>query len=104
MKSLGGDMQAKLWPRNDEEWAAVKEHNIDVTRVLTADDLAAGDDLFFAATGITDGELLRGVHYYGQTATTQSLVMRSRSGTVRTIDAVHQLAKLEKLRAEAGVA
>jgi fructose-1,6-bisphosphatase II len=95
LKSLGGDMQAKLWPRNDEEWAKVKELGIDVERVLRADDLAAGDNLFFAATGITDGELLRGVHYFGDGATTQSLVMRSRSGTVRKIDAVHRVSKLE---------
>ncbi len=95
LKSLGGDMQGKLWPRNDEEWAKVKELGIDVERVLRADDLAAGDNLFFAATGITDGELLRGVHYFGDGATTQSLVMRSRSGTVRKIDAVHRVSKLE---------
>lgn len=95
LKSLGGDIQAKLWPRNDQEWAKVRELGIDVKRVLRADDLAAGDNLFFAATGITDGELLRGVHYFGDGATTQSLVMRSRSGTVRKIDAVHRMSKLE---------
>lgn len=95
LKSLGGDIQAKLWPRNDDEWAKVRELGIDVKRVLRADDLAAGDNLFFAATGITDGELLRGVHYFGDGATTQSLVMRSRSGTVRKIDAVHRMSKLE---------
>jgi fructose-1,6-bisphosphatase II len=95
LKSLGGDIQAKLWPRNDEEWAKVRELGIDVDRVLLADDLAAGDNLFFAATGITDGELLRGVHYFGDGATTQSLVMRSRSGTVRKVDAVHRVSKLE---------
>ncbi len=95
LKSLGGDIQAKLWPRNDQERAKVRELGIDVKRVLRADDLAAGDNLFFAATGITDGELLRGVHYFGDGATTQSLVMRSRSGTVRKIDAVHRMSKLE---------
>ncbi|MDQ3411131.1 MAG: fructose-bisphosphatase class II, partial [Chloroflexota bacterium] len=94
LKSVGGEMQAKLWPRNDEERAAVKKHAIDTTRVLTTDDLAAGDNLFFAATGITDGELLRGVQYFGDGASTQSLVMRSRSGTVRKVDAVHRLSKL----------
>ena len=97
LKSIGGDIQAKLWPRNDDERAAVESHKIDVTRVLTADDLAAGDDLFFAATGITDGELLRGVHYFGDGASTQSLVMRSRSGTVRKVDATHRLSKLDLL-------
>jgi fructose-1,6-bisphosphatase II len=94
IKCLGGEIQARLWPRNDEERAAVKELNIDVERVLRTDDLAAGDNLFFAATGITDGELLRGVQYFGDGATTQSLVMRARSGTVRKVDAVHTLSKL----------
>jgi fructose-1,6-bisphosphatase II len=94
VKCLGGEIQTKLWPRNDAEWAAVKELNINVERVLRTDDLAAGDNLFFAATGITDGELLRGVHYFGDGATTQSLVMRARSGTVRKVDAVHRLSKL----------
>jgi fructose-1,6-bisphosphatase II len=90
-------MQCKLWPRNDEEWAAVRAHGIDVKDVHTDADLVKGDDVFFAATGITDGELLRGVHYYGEGATTQSLVMRSRSGTVRRVDAVHRPGKLFQL-------
>ena len=99
LKCLGGDMQCKLWPRNDAERAAVVEKRIDIDRVLRLDDLVASDNVFFAATGITDGELLRGVHYVGDGATTQSLVMRSRSGTIRTVDAIHQLAKLRQYAA-----
>jgi fructose-1,6-bisphosphatase II len=97
IRCIGGAMQCKLWPRNDEEWAAVRAHCIDVKDVHTDADLVKGDDVFFAATGITDGELLRGVHYYGEGATTQSLVMRSRSGTVRRVDAVHRPGKLFQL-------
>jgi fructose-1,6-bisphosphatase II len=97
IRCIGGAMQCKLWPRNDEEWAAVRAHGIDVEVVHTDADLVKGDDVFFAATGITDGELLRGVHYYGEGATTQSLVMRSRSGTVRRVDAVHRPGKLSQL-------
>jgi fructose-1,6-bisphosphatase II len=97
IRCIGGAMQCKLWPRNDEEWAAVQAHHIDVDAVHTDADLVKGDDVFFAATGITDGELLRGVHYYGEGATTQSLVMRSRSGTIRRVDAVHRPGKLSQL-------
>ena len=89
-------MQCRLWPRNDEERAAVAAHGIDVARVLRAADLVHGDDVFFAASGITDGELLKGVHYFGDGATTQSIVMRSRSGTVRRVDAVHRPSKLDQ--------
>ncbi len=99
LKCIGGDMQCKLWPRNDHEWKVVQEQGIDVAKVLGLNDLVAGDNVFFAATGITDGELLRGVHYTGRGATTQSVVMRSRTGTVRTIDATHGLAKLRGWKA-----
>lgn len=88
-------MLCRLWPRNEDEWAAVRAHDIDATRVLTAEDLVHGDDVFFAATGITDGELLKGVHYFGEGATTQSIVMRSRTGTIRKVDAIHRPAKLD---------
>jgi fructose-1,6-bisphosphatase II len=96
IKCIGGDIQCKLWPRNDAEWAVVREKGIDVDRVLTCGDLVAGEHVFFAATGITDGELLKGVHYFGGGATTQSLVMRAKSGTVRRIDATHRLSKLQR--------
>ena len=99
LKCIGGDMQCKLWPRNDQERQVAAEQGIPLERVLGIDDLVSGDNVFFAASGITDGELLRGVHYFGSGATTQSVVMRSRSGTVRRIDAVHQLAKLRELGA-----
>jgi fructose-1,6-bisphosphatase II len=99
LKCIGGDMQCKLWPRNDHEWSVVREQGIDVERVQGMDDLVASDNVFFAATGITDGELLRGVHYTGTGATTQSVVMRSRTGTIRTVDATHGLAKLRGFKA-----
>ena len=99
LKCLGGDMQCKLWPRNDDERQVIVAQGIDPARVFGLDDLVASDNVFFAATGITDGELLRGVHYTGNGATTQSLVMRSRTGTIRRIDTTHGLAKLKGYRA-----
>ena len=94
IKCLGGVQQARLWPRNDEEREAALAAGYDLDRVLTVDDLVSGDDVFFAATGITNGDLVRGVQYNGDSARTQSLVMRSRSGTVRIIDAIHRRGKL----------
>jgi fructose-1,6-bisphosphatase II len=96
LKCMGGEILGKLWPRNDEERTAALDQGYDLDQVLDADTLVAGDNCFFAATGITDGELLKGVHYIpGSLATTQSLVMRSRSGTVRLVDARHQPDKFE---------
>ena len=94
LKCMGGEIQAVLWPRTDEERASAEERGYDVDAVLTTDDLVKGDNAFFAATGITDGELLRGVRFSSRGATTQSLVMRSRSGTVRLVEATHRLDKL----------
>jgi fructose-1,6-bisphosphatase II len=94
LKCMGGELQGKLWPRNDEERDAALAAGYDLDQVLTTDVLVAGDNCFFAATGITDGELLKGVHYSHQRASTQSLVMRSKSGTVRQINASHRLSKL----------
>jgi fructose-1,6-bisphosphatase II len=99
LKCIGGDIQCRLWPRNDQERQIAAERGIDLKRKLSGDDLVAGDNVFFAATGITDGELLRGVHYFSDGATTQSLVMRSKSGTVRRIDSTHQLRKLRQYAA-----
>jgi fructose-1,6-bisphosphatase II len=96
LKCMGGELQGRLWPRNDEERTAAIDAGYDLDAVLTTDDLVKGDNCFFAATGITDGELLRGVHYDARGATTQSLVMRSKSGTVRRIDARHRLYKLRE--------
>ncbi len=94
LKCMGGEIQGRLWPRGDEERKAAEAAGYDVTRVLRTDDLVMGDNAFFAATGISGGDLLRGVGYDANGATTQSLVMRSKSGTVRLIEARHQLTKL----------
>lgn len=99
LKALGGNMQARIWPRNDEERRIVEEEELDTSAVLTMNDLVRSDNTFFAATGITDGELLRGVHYTSRGATTQSLVTRSKSGTVRFVNATHQLSKLAQYSA-----
>jgi fructose-1,6-bisphosphatase II len=94
LKCMGGEIQGRLWPRDDEERQRAIDLDYDVDKVLMTNDLVAGDNCFFAATGITDGELLRGVHYERAGAITQSLVMRSKSGTVRLITARHNLGKL----------
>jgi fructose-1,6-bisphosphatase II len=94
MKCMGGLIQARLWPRNEEERQKALDAGHDLDRVLSTDDLVSGDDCFFVATGITDGELLRGVRYRNSIARTHSLVMRSRSGTIRSIESEHQLSKL----------
>ena len=96
LKCMGGAIQGRLWPRNDEERQAAIDAGYDLTEVLDTDRLVAGDNCFFAATGITDGELLKGVHYDSNGATTQSLVMRSQSGTVRQVNAQHRLEKLQE--------
>jgi fructose-1,6-bisphosphatase II len=94
LKCLGGSIQGRLYARNDEERRAALDQGYDLDRVLSIDDLVSGDDVFFAATGISDGELLQGVRYWGDGASTQSLVMRSKSGTVRIISATHRWTKL----------
>ncbi|HSB84930.1 MAG TPA: class II fructose-bisphosphatase [Ilumatobacteraceae bacterium] len=94
LKCMGGEIQGLLAPRNEEERQAAIDAGYDLSAVLTTDDLVKGDNSFFAATGITDGELLRGVRYEHGGARTQSLVMRSKSGTVRMIDARHRIDKL----------
>ena len=96
LKCLGGAIQSRLYPRNDNERRALEEEGYDISAVLTTDDLCRGNDVFFAATGITNGSLLRGVSYHHQGATTYSMVMRSRSGTVRYIEAHHEFEKLER--------
>jgi len=94
LKCVGGGIQGKLWPRTDEERQALVAAGYDLERVLRTDDLVASDDVFVAATGVTTGALLRGVRYVTDGAVTDSIVMRSRSGTVRRIEARHQLSKL----------
>lgn len=94
LKCLGGEIQGLLWPRDDEEHQRAIAAGYDLDQVLTTDDLVKGDNVFFAATGITDGELLRGVRYFGTGAQTHSLVMRSKSGTIRYVEATHRWDKL----------
>jgi fructose-1,6-bisphosphatase II len=94
VKCLGGTIQGKLWPKDDEERQRAIAAGHDLDRVLFTDDLVSGENVFFVATGITDGELLRGVRYRAETATTDSIVMRSKSGTVRQITSEHRLSKL----------
>jgi fructose-1,6-bisphosphatase II len=99
LKCMGGEIQGRLWPRDEDERKSAEEAGYDIDAVLTTEDLVRGDNCFFAATGITDGELLQGVRYHGFGASTQSLVMRSKSGTIRKIDASHPLAKLAEYSA-----
>ncbi len=94
LRCMGGAMQARLWPRDDEEREKAVGAGHDLDRVLVTEDLVGGEDIFFCATGITDGELLRGVRYYADSVQTQSIVMRSKSGTIRSLDSLHQLGKL----------
>ncbi len=95
LKCVGGAMQGRLYPRNDEERQKLVDTGFDIEKVLTTADLVSGQDVFFAATGITNGSLLRGVKYWPDGATTWSMVMRSRSGTIRYVEAEHQFRKLE---------
>ena len=98
IKCIGGQLLGRLWPRSDDERRAATDAGYDLQRILNADDLVAGDDVFFSATGVTDGDVLQGVRYQGDRgATTESLVMRSRSGTVRRVSARHDRAKLRAL-------
>ncbi len=99
LKCMGGEQLGRLWPRDDAERTLALDMGYDLDAVLTSEDLVRGNNCFFAATGITDGELLRGVHYNMNGATTQSLVMRSKSGTVRLVTAQHRLAKLSEYAA-----
>ena len=98
IKSTGGQLLGRLWPRDDTERKAAIDAGYDLAKILTSDDLVAGNDVFFSATGVTDGDVLQGVRYQGDRgATTESLVMRSRSGTVRRISARHDRTKLRVL-------
>src|SRR3954449_618341 len=99
MKCVGGVIQGRLWPKDDDERQRALDagHDLDPDHVLSTDDLVTGDDCFFVATGITDGELMKGVHFRAHGATSQSLVMRSRSGTVRLVTSEHQFEKLDAI-------
>jgi fructose-1,6-bisphosphatase II len=97
IKCTGGRLLGRLWPRNDEERQAAIDAGYDLDRVLDQDELVTGDDVFFSATGVTDGDVLQGVRLRGRGATTESLVMRSRSGTVRRVSAQHDRTKLRQI-------
>lgn len=97
LKSMGGELVGKLWPRNDEERSAAIAEGYDLDQVLTTDVLVGGDNCFFAATGISDGDLVRGVRFGADHVTTQSLVMRSKSGTVRLINGIHRAEKIDSI-------
>ena len=99
LKCMGGEIQGRLWPHTDEERNAASAAGYDLNHILTTDELVKGDNCFFAATGVTDGELLTGVRFTPGIVHTQSLVMRSRSGTVRLIDAQHRLDKISNFSA-----
>ena len=100
IKSIGGGLVGRLWPRDDDERKAALDGGYDLDRQLTQDDLVRGDDCFFSATGVTDGDMLQGVRYHGTTASTESIVMRSRTGTVRRVSARHNRAKLREFIGE----
>ena len=97
---MGGRLISRLWPRNDDERQQALDAKYDLDRILTEHDLVTGDDVFFAATGVTDGDMLQGVRYPRGKATTESLIMRSRSGTVRRVQATHNRAKLREITGE----
>ena len=96
MKCMGGVIQGKLWPKDDVERQRAIDAGHDLNRVLTTEDLCSGENAFFCATGVTNGDMLRGVSYRSNGATTRTLVMRSKSGTIRNIEAVHQTTKLRE--------
>ncbi len=102
LKCVEGDFQGRLWPRNEDDKRTAAQRGLSLTTVLTRDDLVKGDDVFFAATGVTTGDLLRGVEYVPGGATSESLVMRSRSGTVRRIQTEHHWTKLKSIGDAAG--
>lgn len=97
LKCLGGEIQGKLLPQNQEEIERCEKMGIDYTQILRMEDLVKGDDAIFAATGVTDGELLKGVRFHGTIATTQSIVMRAKTGTIRVVDGTHRLEKKPNL-------
>jgi fructose-1,6-bisphosphatase II len=102
LKCMGGAIQGRLYPRNDEERAAALAAGYNLDRVLDIDELVQGEDVFFAATGITDGALVQGVRFSTDGATTDSIVMRARSGTVRAIRGEHRVSKLKQIYGEEG--
>ena len=96
MRCMGGEIQGKLWPKDEEEAEKARAAGHDLDRVLKTTDLVSSENCYFAATGVTNGDMLRGVSYRNSGATTRSLVMRSKSGTIRYIDSIHKLSKLQE--------
>jgi fructose-1,6-bisphosphatase II len=99
IRCMGGAIQGQLAPKDDEERQKAVDAGYDLDQILSTEDLVSGENVFFCATGVTDGDLLKGVQYYGGGCTTQSIVMRSKSGTVRMIEAYHRLSKLNEYSA-----
>ncbi|MFY9918430.1 MAG: class II fructose-bisphosphatase [Mycobacterium sp.] len=99
IRCMGGAIQGQLAPKDDEERQKAIDAGYDLSQILSTEDLVSGENVFFCATGVTDGDLLKGVQYYGGGCTTQSIVMRSKSGTVRMIEAYHRLSKLNEYSA-----
>jgi fructose-1,6-bisphosphatase II len=99
IRCMGGAIQGQLAPKDDDERQKAIDAGYDLDQILSTEDLVSGENVFFCATGVTDGDLLKGVQYYGGGCTTQSIVMRSKSGTVRMIEAYHRLSKLNEYSA-----
>lgn len=99
LAAMNGEIQCKLWPRDEGERIYAAEHDHDLTRVLGTRDLVSGDNIFFAATGVTGGELLKGVDFFSHGASTHSVVMRSKTGSIRFMEARHDLSRLAKISA-----
>ena len=99
LKCMGGEIQCSLWPRNEREAAAAHDDGMDLAQVISTDDLVGSDNVFFAATGVTTGEYLRGVDFSANVAVTHSVIMRSKTGSIRYMDAHHNLAKLREIAA-----
>ena len=99
IRCMGGEIQAQLAPKDDDERQKAIDAGYDLDQILSTEDLVSGDNVFFCATGVTDGDLLKGVRYEPGGCTTQSIVMRSKSGTLRMVEAYHRLAKLNEYSA-----
>lgn len=96
IRCVGGEIQGKLWPKDEKERQKALAAGIDLNKVYTTEELCGGDDVYFAATGVTGGDMLKGVRYFNGGAETHSIVMRSRSGTVRWVDALHDFTRMDK--------
>lgn len=101
LKCMGGEIQCKLWPRNDDEAALAREAGLDLVQVIATDDLVGSNNVFFAATGVTGGDYLRGVDFTGERVTTHSVIMRSKTGSIRYMDAHHNMGRLREISATA---